>query len=165
MMLGRALPSPEVAQTSLGVVHNRRSVHIPCPERPDGLISGQHQGMPEQFVLPPVMHRSQLLAAGTTPDEIRTALRRDEWQAVHRGTYCQAEAMAVLTTEQRHRLRALALAQRSPHLAVSHLSAATLLHLPLWDVRFDDVHLTRAGRGWESSRSGTDCACRPSGSG
>ena len=139
--------SPGVARMSLGVVHNRRSVHIPCPERPDGLISGQHQGMPEQFVLPPVMHRSQLLAAGTTPDEIRTALRRDEWQAVHRGTYCQAEAMAALTTEQRHRLRALALAQRSPQMAVSHLSAAVLLHLPLWDARFDDVHLTRGGRG------------------
>jgi hypothetical protein len=44
--------------------------------------------MPEQLALPAVMHRSQLLAAGTTSDEIRTALRRDEWQAVHRGTYC-----------------------------------------------------------------------------
>jgi len=103
--------------------------------------------MPEQLALPAVMHRSQLLAAGTTSDEIRTALRRDEWQAVHRGTYCTAEAVAALNSEQQHRLRALALAQRSPHLAVSHLSAATLLHLPLWDVRFDDVHLTRAGRG------------------
>ena len=47
------------------------------------------------------MHRSQLLAAGTTSDEIRTALRRDEWQAVHRGTYCTAEAVAALN-EGRH---------------------------------------------------------------
>lgn len=108
--------------------------------------------MPDTNTLPPVLHRSKLLAAGTTPDEIRTAIRRKEWQAIHRGTYCQADALAVLAAEQRHRVRAVGLAERSPQLVLSHITAASLLHLPLWDARLTDVHFTRAGRG--GSRSG-----------
>lgn len=108
--------------------------------------------MPDIRSLPPVMHRSRLLAAGTSLDEIRTALRRSEWQAVHRGTYCPADAFAALSEVQRHRVRAMALAERSPHLVLSHTSAAALLRLPLWDVSLANIHLTRPGRG--GSRTG-----------
>ena len=93
------------------------------------------------------MHRSDLLAAGVTDDEIRTSRQTGKWETLHRGTYCSSESISTLSVEQRYRLRARALATRSPHLILSHLSAAADLGLPIWGARLDDVHLTRIGDG------------------
>ena len=95
--------------------------------------------------LPPVFHRSALLADGLTNDEIQRARRTGQWQSLARGAYCDAASAASLTREQLHRLRAEAMAARSPHLVISHISAAAVLGLPVWDARVDAVHMTRIG--------------------
>ncbi len=97
--------------------------------------------------LPEVLHHTALLAGGFTDDEIRTSRRSGQWVALHRGTYCAADAVAALKYEQLHRLRAWAIASRSPHLVVSHVSAAAVLGLPIWGVSLERVHLTRIGQG------------------
>src|SRR4029079_18071258 len=81
--------------------------------------------------LPTVMHRSALLASGVTADEIQRSRRTGQWQTLARGTYCEAAPAAGLNREQQHRLRARALADRSPHLVISHISAAAVLEIPV----------------------------------
>lgn len=93
--------------------------------------------------LPPVLHRKSLLDRGFTDADIRTARQDGSWQRVHRGVYCATEPLAQLAAEQRHRLRAFAVAERSPHLVLSHVSAAIAWGLPIWQIPLDRVHLTR----------------------
>ena len=102
-------------------------------------------GKPE--ALPTVLHRSALLAAGLTIDEIRTARRAGTWHTLHRGAYCDAEAIASLHPDRKYELRVRAVAARSPQLVLSHISAAAILRLPLWGTALDNVHLTRIGKG------------------
>ena len=99
----------------------------------------------EADALPPVLLRSALLTEGLTADEIQRSRRNGTWQTLARGAYCDAGIASSLSKEQQHRLRARALAIRSPHLVLSHLSAATVLRLPLWRPELEDVHLTRIG--------------------
>jgi len=99
----------------------------------------------EADALPPVLLRSALLTEGLTADEIQRSRRNGTWQTLARGAYCDAGIASSLSKEQQHRLRARALAIRSPHLVLSHLSAATVLRLPLWRQGLEDVHLTRIG--------------------
>lgn len=113
--------------------------HWRMPTAPDGLPA-----VPDG--LPAVLHRTALLAEGFTDDEIRTSRRTGRWVSVHRGTYCAADAVAVLQYEKLHQLRAWAVASRSPHLVVSHISAAAVLGLPIWGVSLERVHLTRVGQ-------------------
>ena len=82
--------------------------------------------------LPNVMHRSDLLANGITDAEIKSARGSGAWTRVHRGAYCPTDLLAGLNSEQRYRLRSIAVARRSPHLVLSHHSAAAMLGLPLW---------------------------------
>ena len=103
-------------------------------------------------VLPTILHRSELLAAGLTNDEIRTALRSGKWRTLHRGTYGDAASIAPLHADTRYELRARAVAARSPHLVLSHISAAAVLQLPISGTKLDAVHLTRIGKG--GGRSG-----------
>lgn len=103
--------------------------------------------MPSAEPLPTALHRAALLASGITDDEIRLRQRRGTWERLHRGVYVQAESMAALKREERHQIKALAVAQRSPHLVLSHASAAVVLGLPVWDLPLDHVHLTRPGHG------------------
>ena len=102
--------------------------------------------------LPTILHRSELLAAGVTNDEIRTALRSGSWQTLHRGTYGDAASIAPLHADTKYELRSRAIAARSPHLVLSHISAASVLQLPIQGIALDEVHLTRIGKG--GGRSG-----------
>ena len=100
------------------------------------------------------MHRSALLAAGFTDDEIRRNRRSGLWQSVHRGTYCVSSELASLANHEKYALRVLAIAARSPHLVVSHHSAAILLGLPVKDQHLDTVYLIRRGTGGGRSANG-----------
>jgi len=100
------------------------------------------------------MHRAALLAAGFTDDEIRRNRRSGLWQSVHRGTYCAADELASLADHERYQLRVLAVAARSPHLVVSHHSAALLLGLPVKHQEFETVHLIRRGTGGGRTANG-----------
>ncbi len=105
--------------------------------------SQHHRMSPEaRAALPTVLHRKELLAAGVTEDEIRTARRTGAWTRLHRGAYCASDAMPS-EKELVHQLRAVAIASRSPHLVLSHVSAAAVHHLPIWGTDLSVVHLTR----------------------
>ena len=51
--------------------------------------------------------------------------------------------IAPLHADTRYELRARAVAARSPHLVLSHISAAAVLQLPISGTKLDAVHLTR----------------------
>jgi hypothetical protein len=103
---------------------------------------------------PTVMHRAALLAAGFTDDEIRRNRRSGLWQSVHRGSYCASADLASLADHEKYRLRVLTIAARSPHLVVSHYSAAILLGLPVRNQDLNTVHLIRRGTGGGRSANG-----------
>ena len=103
--------------------------------------------MAAQGALPVVMHRSDLLADGTTDADIKSARGSGVWTRLHRGVYCPTDSLANLNAEERYRLRCIAIAQRSPSLVLSHHSAAALLGLPLWRASLDRVHLIRVADG------------------
>ena len=110
-----------------------------------GAESQDRRMSPEaRAALPTVLHRQELLASGVTEDEIRTARRTGAWTNLHRGAYCASDSMPS-EKEPLHRLRALAIASRSPHLVLSHVSAAAMHHLPIWGTDLSVVHLTRLG--------------------
>jgi very-short-patch-repair endonuclease len=104
--------------------------------------------------LPTVLYRQALLASGITEDEIRWARSKGSWTKLHRGTYCASESMTSLSKEDLHRLRAIALAGRSPQLVLSHVSAAAVHRLPLFGVQLDTIHLTRLGANGGRSQPG-----------
>ena len=97
--------------------------------------------------LPHVMHRADLLADGITDAEIKSARGSGSWTRVHRGAYCATDSLAGLDQEDRYRLRSIAVARRSPHLVLSHQSAAAMLGLPLWKASLERVHLIRPADG------------------
>src|SRR5690349_16051764 len=104
----------------------RKPVHILLC-RPYMTASGCHHRrmQPDRTPpLPPVMYRQALLASGVTEDEIRWARRNGTWTRLYRGSYCASESTLSLDKEGMHRLRAIAVAGRSPQLVLSHLSAA-----------------------------------------
>ena len=98
-------------------------------------------------VLPTVMLRPVLLANGLMADEIQRSTTA-EWAV--------AEARSRRRSRVRIALRALpgsnsiasgpGPSRHAPQIWwISHISAATILRLPVWDARLDDVHLTRIG--------------------
>ena len=137
------------------------------PARPLVHIPGHHPSQSIRFAtiaghaarlqpppLPTVMYRQALLASGVTEDNIRWAKSNGSWTKLHRGTYCSSESMTSLSKEGLHRLRAIALAGRSPQLVLSHVSAAAVHHLPLFGVQLDTIHLTRLGANGGRSQPG-----------
>lgn len=91
---------------------------------------------------PTLLTRSELLASGTTVDEIRQALRTGTLRRVARGIYIDG------TTDPDpvalHRVRVLGLRGKlRDGAAVSHVSAAVMHGLALWDVDLSRVHISR----------------------
>lgn len=88
--------------------------------------------------------RPDLLAAGVSEHELRRRLRTGELVRLRRGHYL-SEAPG--GPEQWHRARALAAAREAASDAVlSHVTAAVLHGLPVWDLPLDRVHSTRPRR-------------------
>lgn len=97
--------------------------------------------------------RSDLLASGTTADEIRHALRNGSLKRIARGVY--VDAAADLDPLAQHSARISILRGTfSDDEAVSHISAAVLHGFDLWDVDLTCIHLTR-DRASGGSRRGT----------
>lgn len=88
--------------------------------------------------------RSDLLAAGTTVDEIRHALRSGRLRPLARGVYSETDSDDPVA---RHRALVLAHHARSDgDFVFSHVSAAVLHGLTLWDVDLSRVHVGRDAR-------------------
>ena len=101
----------------------------------------------------PIEHRRELLARGFTDGELRRRLRTRELVAVRRGSYLAADAVPQ-ATDARHRLRVRA-ARRAvaPDAVTSHVSAAVMHGLPVWNIPLDRVHVTRCRRAGARRRS------------
>ena len=96
-----------------------------------------------------ILTHGNLLAAGFSSQEIRQARSSGELAGLSRGAYCVGSIYQAADREGRHVLTARAVADRAPHLVVSHLSAAVIHGLPVPRAALGRVHLTRPGRsGW-----------------
>jgi hypothetical protein len=96
--------------------------------------------------LPPLLDRAQLHAAGYSDRELRQLLRRGELTPVRRGSYLRGVPPA--GAPARHALAARAAVARLAAGAVcSHVTAAVLHGLPVWQVPLGRVHVTRAPNG------------------
>lgn len=102
-------------------------------------------GRPSPFVARGgVALRRDLLAAGYGADEVRLLLRRGTWVRVRHGAYAEAAVWHALDLVGKHLLRCRAvLASLHPSAALSHVSAAVALGLPVWGISLDEVHVTR----------------------
>ncbi len=86
--------------------------------------------------------RSDLLATGTTADEIRHALRNGSLKRIARGIYVDAATDLDPVAQHRARLSVLR-GTFSDDEAISHVSAAVLHGFDLWDIDLTCIHLTR----------------------
>lgn len=88
--------------------------------------------------------RTALHAAGWSDAEIRRARRRGDLRPVRRGAYLDGADASLRDAVGRHRARVQAVAgQLGPWAVVSHVSAAVLHGLPVWNLPLDRVHVTR----------------------
>jgi hypothetical protein len=91
-----------------------------------------------------LLRRADALADGFTDGELARAVRRNELTRLQRGTYARGPVVLPTEPAARHRLTVAAtLADLRTPAVVSHVSAAALHGLPLWDVRIDRVHILR----------------------
>lgn len=97
---------------------------------------------------PELILRSEALRQGFSSDEVQVKRRRQEWIALRAGGYVPAAAIKGMDREDRHlTLIAATLAGAPDDAVVSHLSAACLLGIDLWDPILRAVQLTRPGSG------------------
>ncbi|MQA80482.1 MAG: hypothetical protein GEV10_18720 [Streptosporangiales bacterium] len=101
--------------------------------------------------------RAQALACGLSDDELRHLVRVRELRRLRRGAYVQQQRYDRLDAVGRHVLRAhavgLSLEDRT---AFSHVTAAALHGLVLWDVDLSLVHVTRLDTGAARRCAGVD---------
>ena len=90
---------------------------------------------------------AELLAEGWGFHELDRMARAGEVQRIRRGAYECAPAKSLERREQHRRLIAATLRQTSVDAAVSHMSAAVLHQLPIWNNQLARVHITRDGSG------------------
>lgn len=93
-------------------------------------------------LLPGVHSRRDLVAAGYTDAELRHAVRSGAVELVRPGAYLAGPSPS--RDEEKHALLVRATAERlAPGAVVSHISAAVLFGLPVWNVALSRVHATR----------------------
>ncbi|WP_037144501.1 hypothetical protein [Rhodococcoides fascians] len=86
--------------------------------------------------------RAAASAAGYSDDEFRRMIASGEIRKVATGIYCPADRFDALTPTGVHRLRAVAAVRGKRGHAVSHVSAAVLHGLTMWNTDLGRVHLT-----------------------
>ena len=92
--------------------------------------------------------RTTLLAAGVSDDELARWCARGDLVRIARGAYLPATAADGIDAAARHALEVRAALERlRVPVAASHVSAAVLHGLPVWDLPLDRVHLTRLAPG------------------
>lgn len=98
--------------------------------------------------------RTALLAADHSSGEIQRRRRAGTLTSLRPGIYVQSDQYETQSDVERHRARARAAAISAPSSVVSHVSAAALHRLPLFQASLDTVHLTRPGTGGNVVRAG-----------
>lgn len=88
--------------------------------------------------------RSELLAEGHSDRDLARLVRSGVLRRVRRGAYVESTVWEAADPDQRHVLRARAVArQAKTRLVISHVSALPVFGAPTWGVSLDDVHVTR----------------------
>ncbi len=98
-----------------------------------------------------VITRAEATSAGTTDDELRRLVASGVYVRLLRGVYAAAAELGA--SDERHRLRVLAMARRSGY-AASHVSAAVLHRLPVSGADLSEIHSVRVGVGGNRRASG-----------
>jgi hypothetical protein len=86
---------------------------------------------------------AELLAEGWSHAELDRMTRAGELQRIRRGAYECGPARSLDRRDEHRRLMAATVRQTCIDAAISHMSAAVLHHLPIWNDRLGKVHLTR----------------------
>ena len=86
---------------------------------------------------------AELLAKGWSAAELDRRARSGEVQRIRRGAYDWAPAKSLDHRAQHCRLIAATVRQTSVEAAISHMSAAVLHQLPIWNNELERVHITR----------------------
>jgi hypothetical protein len=86
---------------------------------------------------------AELLAEGWSFAELDRMARSGQVQRIRRGAYECAPARSLERRDQHRRLIQATLRQTSVDSAISHMSAAVLHHLPIWNDQLGRVHITR----------------------
>lgn len=98
--------------------------------------------------VPDLRLRAQLLAAGLTDGELQRLRRAGAVTALRRGAYVPAGDARLGEPAARHALLVRAMIPRlAAGSVVSHVSAAVLHGLPVWNIPLGRVHVTRGGTG------------------
>ena len=145
-----------ISSTSAGTVypHDRISFTFLDGSPPDWSGFGRVISMEPTPTAVPIL-RPNVLRAGYSDNEIRRLRRNGTWTSVRRGSYASTGEIVQLDRMQHHELliRSTIPGLRLPA-AVSHVSAAVLLGIPLWSTHLGLVHITRA-RPANGGRSGS----------
>jgi hypothetical protein len=97
---------------------------------------------------PELILRSAALRQGFSADEVQEKRRRGEWVALRPGAYVPADALKAMDPLDRHLALIAATGRRAPEDAtLSHLSAACLWRIDLWEPTLRAVQLTRPSSG------------------
>jgi hypothetical protein len=86
---------------------------------------------------------AELLADGWSPAELDRMARSGELQRIRRGAYECAPTRSFERRDEHRRLIQATLRQTSVDSAISHMSAAVLHGLPIWNNQLGKVHITR----------------------
>jgi predicted transcriptional regulator of viral defense system len=86
---------------------------------------------------------AELLADGWSPAELDRLARSGELQRIRRGAYECGPARSLERRDQHRLLIQATLRQTSVDSAISHMSAAVLHQLPIWNDQLGRVHITR----------------------
>jgi hypothetical protein len=86
---------------------------------------------------------AELLADGWGAAELRRMAQSGEVQRIRRGAYECTPARSLDRRDQHRRLIAATVRQTSVDSAISHMSAAVLHQLPIWNDQLARVHITR----------------------
>lgn len=90
--------------------------------------------------------RASLLAAGYSNTDLQRLCARGELDRVVPGIYADKGVFGSLDTRHQHRLRTIAILRvNAPDAVASHISAAVLHGLDMWDTDLARVHLTVPG--------------------
>jgi hypothetical protein len=92
--------------------------------------------------LAPLLHRADAITGGVSDGELARLVRRGELTRLQRGTYRRGTDPMTDTARHAAVVAATVAGLRVPGI-VSHVSAAVLHGLPLWNVRLGRVHLIR----------------------
>ena len=88
------------------------------------------------------------LASGLADRDITRAVRRGEWHRIRRGAFVAGPAWVAAEAETRHLMRAAAVHRSyGDRVAFSHVTAALLHGVAVWDVDLTRVHVTRLDGG------------------